>query len=88
MSYENYKMKIECLGPVAVKLGQSEVHAPGHDAWGTVTCDVCGEQFSIGPNRIYASRRTAQDCVRQLETVLAREHEDRKPHMNSYELGD
>lgn len=88
MAYIGYKTKIESLNPVAVKLCQTEVRAPGHDIWGVVTCDACGEQFGIGPDRIYGSRSGERKCVEQLEAMLAEEHGNGQPHRNSYELAD
>jgi hypothetical protein len=88
MAYIGYKAKIESLSPVAVKLCQTEVHAPGHDTWGVVTCDACGEKFCIGPNRIYGSRRGEHKCVEQFEAMLAEEHRKGQAHSNSYELAD
>ncbi len=88
MSYLKYKTKVEPLSPVAIKLGQTEVYAPGHDTWGVVACDVCGERFAIGPNRMYGSRRTDVDCAKDLEEILAEDHNRSRPHPNSFVLPD
>jgi hypothetical protein len=73
-----YDKTIKPLCPVAVKLGQSTLHAPAHDQWRTVTCDVCAEKFAIGPHRIHGSRITAQECAKRLEAQLA-SHQKRWP---------
>lgn len=89
MSYKEYKEKMTCLCPVAIKLGQSEVCAPEHSDWGVVTCDSCDDKFAIGPNRIYGARRKEmQSYVKQLDALLVSDHERKKPHANSYELPD
>ena len=88
MASSKCRQVVTCLCPVAIKLCQTEVHAPDHDTWRTVTCDSCGEKFGVGPNRIYESRRSEQDCVRQLEALLAEDHKKVAPHGNCYELPD
>jgi len=88
MSYKAYDKKIEPLCPVAVKAGQTEVHAPAHETWGVVTCDTCGEKFLIGPNRIYGSRMSAQECAKRLEAFLGEEHSKHRQHPDSYEIPD
>lgn len=81
-------MQIDPLCPVAIKMGQSEVHAPAHETWGTVTCDECDEQFLIGPNRIFGSRITAEEAAKRLEEVFVVEHKAKEKHQNSYVLQD
>jgi hypothetical protein len=88
MLSKGYKHQIDCLSPVAVKRGQIDVCAPDHDTWGIVTCGICGEQFAIGPNRRYGSRRSEQDCVQSLEKALAEDHKRGESHRNWYELPD
>jgi hypothetical protein len=88
MVSKSYKSKITCLCPVAVKVGQEEVCAPGHEIWGTVTCDTCGDQFNIGPNHIYGSRRTERDCAQSLQKSLVEDHKNGVPHRDWYELRD
>jgi hypothetical protein len=85
---EKYKTTLDSLGPVAVKDNQTEVYAPNHDNWRTVACVTCGEQFHIGWNRIYGSRITEQEAVKQLESLLAQDHRNQQPHSNSFELAD
>jgi cysteinyl-tRNA synthetase len=81
-----YMTKITPLCPVAVKLNQSEVHAPDHATWGFVSCDRCEDKFALGPNRIYGSRTSEKECVKQLEDILKTDHQQGRPHANSYEL--
>lgn len=86
MANKDYKGEIRSLSPVAVRTHQREVSAPDHDTWGTVTCDGCKAEFFIGPNRIYGSRTTQAECVKQLEGILAQEHAMNHDHQNIYEL--
>ena len=89
MSHTGYDKKIEPLCPVAVKMGQSAVHAPQHDnTWGAVTCDACGEGFFIGPHRIYGSRIGKEECERRLRALLSEDHRLSRPHANSYDIPD
>ena len=83
---KSYKTSITPLGPVAIKLNQWEVHAPDHDTWGIVSCDDCKDKFALGPNRIFGSRSTEEDCVKQLQDLLKTDHQHGRPHANSYEL--
>ncbi len=87
MSYKTYKTKLDSLCPVAIKLHQMEVHAPGHSTWGILTCDACGDEFGIGPNQIHGSQKTEEECVKQLEAILAEDHRKQQNHRNCYELG-
>ena len=84
--YRKYKSKMDSLSPVAVKLGQHEVHAPGHDHWGVVTCDKCGETFAIGPNRIYGAQLDERACAQQFERLLAQDHRRDEVHADAYEI--
>ncbi len=88
MTFKPYEKKIEPLCPVAVKLNQTAVHAPAHDTWGTVTCDSCADRFLIGPNRVYGSRISAEECAKRLDARLAEDHKHNKAHTDSYELPD
>ena len=88
MNYSKYKTEITPLCPVAIRLGQTEVHASGHSHWGVVTCEGCEAQFVIGPNRIYGSRRTDVDCAKELGAILAEDHRQNRNHQNGYELPD
>jgi hypothetical protein len=87
MSYLRYKEKVECVCPVAVKLGQHEVHAPDHAHWGVVTCG-CGDKFAIGPHRIYGARLTDSECATRFEALLEEDHKQKRVHQNSYEIPD
>lgn len=88
MAFLKYKSQIAPLCPVAVKLGQHEVHAPEHADWGVVSCDSCKDKFAIGPHRLYGARMEAEDAARQLEALLAADHKANREHANSYELPD
>jgi len=89
MGHTGYNKKIEPLCPVAVKMGQSEVHAPEHDnKWSTVACDTCGANFFIGPNRIYGSRISEHECAKRLRALLAEDHRVGRTHTDSYEIPD
>lgn len=84
----SYKTSIYSLRPLAIKLGQLEVHGPDHDTWGIVSCDGCKDRFAIGPNRIYGSRAPKEKCVAELEELLRQDHLNKRPHQNSYEVCD
>jgi hypothetical protein len=86
MTYEPYKKALTTLNPVAVKAGQTEVHAPGHKDWGILTCDECGDKFCIGPSLIYGSRQSEEKCVESLSNKLAEDHKNNRPHQKSYEF--
>jgi len=86
VSYEKYKNRLGSLNPVAVKLGQTEIHAPEHDTWGVLTCNTCGEKFALGPNRIHRNDASEATCVKELESFLVRDHKLNQPHQNSYNL--
>jgi cysteinyl-tRNA synthetase len=81
-----YKRALSTLRPVAIKLNQLEVHAPDHDTWGIVSCDGCKDRFALGPNRIFGSRTSDKDCVKELEDLLKTDHRHGRPHADSYEL--
>lgn len=86
LSEELFKETIRTVCPVAIKAGQREIGAPGHDLLGEVTCDSCGEKFHVAINRFIGPRRTLEDLGKQLETILAGEHLADVEHKNSYEL--
>ena len=85
---EGYRTRVDCLNPVAIKCGQVEVHAPGHETWGEVECDGCGERFKVGYHRIFGSLADEERCVRQLETILKADHGAGRQHENFYYLDD
>lgn len=80
-----YKNQIDPLCPVAIK---KEVHAPAHETWDSVTCKECGDEFIIGPNRIFSSRITAAQAAERIEELLDADHTAKEKHQNSYELPD
>ncbi|WP_446744328.1 hypothetical protein [Silvibacterium acidisoli] len=83
---EPYKEEVNAISPVAIKLDQEGVHAPEHNTWGIVVCDVCGERFALGPHRIYGSRTTEQQCVEELQAILDADHRAQRGHSSSYKL--
>jgi hypothetical protein len=83
-----YRIEIAPTCPVAIKRGQTEVSAPGHETWGTVTCDSCGDNFYIGPNRFFATRQDEKAVAKRFEDFLSRDHADGRTHRNSYEISD
>jgi len=85
---EKYKKRISALCPVAIQLQQFEVHAPEHIMWGIVTCNICGKQFAIGPNRTHGSRVTDVQAAEALTLMLEDDHSLNQPHQNSYEIRD
>jgi transcription elongation factor Elf1 len=84
---KKYKTEIQTLNVVAVKKDQTDVKAPDHDNWGTVTCDSCRAEFLIGPPTLFAVAGTANVYVKKLEEILAGEHTRHQQHQNSYDLG-
>jgi hypothetical protein len=80
--------KFISFNPVAIRLGQHHIYAPDHDTWCTVTCHRCGVAFAVGPNRNLGSIRSRDDCVKQVEDILAKEHEVGNVHLNAYDLGE
>jgi hypothetical protein len=74
------------LSPVAIKKEQTEISAPQHTTWDTLTCPHCSETFFIGPNHIYASRVAKEELSTNLLAALADDHSHHSPHKNSYEF--
>ncbi|MGH9450215.1 MAG: hypothetical protein ACRD11_06680 [Terriglobia bacterium] len=83
-----YKQQVTSPGPIAVKLGQTRVHAPEHLTLGFVTCDVCPEKFAIGPNRLFGSKHDEASCVAELKRILADDHGAARAHLDHYEVLD
>jgi hypothetical protein len=88
MAYTAYSKNIETLCVVAVKLNQTNVHSPSHTTWGVVTCDICGEQFAIGPSRMQGPKISAEECAKRLEALLNEDHKKNRPHADWYEIPD
>ena len=82
-----YDRQEDSINPVAIKAGQHNVNAPGHETWGTVTCNDCGEKFFVGPNRIYSDRTLETKYVEKFEQILAEDHKRSAKHQDSYDLG-
>ncbi|HZQ25305.1 MAG TPA: hypothetical protein VFA89_21130 [Terriglobales bacterium] len=85
---EPYKLEVTPLSPVAIREGQTEVHAPGHDTWDQIACPQCSDIFLLGPNRIFGSRITKQEATKHLLQRLVDDHTQHRNHENSYELPD
>ena len=81
-----YKHALIGLNPVAVRQHQTEVYAPDHTTWSTVSCKDCTAEFAIGPNRIHGARQTEKKCLELLEARLADDHKHNRTHPNSYEF--
>jgi hypothetical protein len=88
MAYTSYSKGIETTCIVAVRLNQTNVHAPSHTMRGIVTCDICGEKFAIGPSRMRGPRISAEECARRLEVLLNEDHKQDRPHADWYEIPD
>jgi hypothetical protein len=80
-----YMREFPGVDPVAVKLDQTEIHAPQHTTWGTVKCESCGEEFGVGCHRLYPTN-TEREYVTKLERILAADHKAGRPHENLYDL--
>ena len=72
---------------IAIKKGSVE-KATGLQEMGTLRCDGCGEEFSIGHSPQFIDMRAAEKQARWLEKVLAEEHERDKKHSDRIELPD
>ena len=83
---EPYKEAVGGANPVAVRLGQMNVNAPGHETWGTVTCDQCDDKFALGQPRTTADARRDEYAAR-LKKILADDHARNTTHRDSYDLG-
>src|SRR5579871_1290707 len=82
-----YKSAVDTMDPVAIKLGQHEVHAPEHDNWGEVIkCDQCKDQFRLGKHRIYGTNMREEECTDALKKTLAADHRNNRPHANRIEF--
>jgi hypothetical protein len=55
---------------------------------GTLRCEVCGEEFFIGHNPMFADEWLADKQAHWLERVLAEEHECDKKYPDRIELPD
>ena len=88
MSSPAYRSEINPLNPVAIKLGQGNVHAPNHETWDVVKCPHCADKFALGPNQIYGSRITKEDATKDLFSLLTDDYNHHRRHQASYELPD
>jgi rRNA maturation protein Nop10 len=71
---------------VAIRKGQSRQTATGLKEMGTLRCDACGEEFSIGHPPPFLDLAVAEKQVRWLEKVLAEEHDRGVKHADRIEL--
>lgn len=53
---KGYARELYSLDPVAIRVEQRRVNAPGHADWGRVTCESCGDTFALGYNRVFGDR--------------------------------
>lgn len=83
-----YERHLHSLGPVAIRLEQRSVNAPGHADWGHVACQSCGDTFALGYNRIFGDKTAETKCVAMFEGILAEEHKQGRLHQDAYELVD
>ena len=82
--YSKYKSQVNTLSPVAIRLGQSQVHAPDHNTWGVVTCDTCKIEFAIGPNRIHGARIGERE-QQLIQILFAVKFVNRRPPHHSFD---
>jgi len=80
--------EIAPLSLIAIKKGQTDISAPRHTTWDTITCPHCSEKYFIGPNRIYSSRVTKEELTKNLLCALTDDHNHDCLHKNSYEFKD
>jgi hypothetical protein len=73
---------------VAIKKGHGKEKLAGFQEMGTLRCDACGEEFSIGHHPAFVDKETAEKQAYWLEKVLAEEHEREKKHPDRIELPD
>jgi hypothetical protein len=73
---------------VAIKKGQSRDKVEGLQEMGTLRCDGCGEEFSIGHAPGSVDKWVAEKQAKWLEKVLAEEHQRDKKHPDRIELPD
>jgi hypothetical protein len=71
---------------VAIRKGQSREKAEGLQEMGTLRCDGCGEEFSIGHHPSSVDKWVAEKQAKWLEKILADEHERDKKHSDRIEL--
>jgi hypothetical protein len=84
---DGYARQIYSPDPVAIRLHQERVNAPGHADWGHVNCQSCGDTFALGYNRIFGNKAAEAKYLARFEDVLADEHQRDQLHQDAYELG-
>jgi hypothetical protein len=86
-----YRSELRNISPVAIKMGQTEVHAAFRDRedWDVVPCPSCSDKFLIGgPHPFFPSRFTRHRVTHDLFSLLAEDHGRGRIHQNSYALWD
>jgi hypothetical protein len=73
---------------VATKKGLGQEKPAGFREMGTLRCDGCGEEFSIGHDPAFVDKWLAEKQAYWLERVLAEEHDRDKKHADRIELPD
>ena len=71
---------------VAIKKGQNRATAPEFKDMGTLRCEVCGEEFSIGHAPTLLDLKIAEKQAHWLEKVLLEEHDRGVKHPDRIEL--
>jgi hypothetical protein len=84
---KDYETQIYSFDPVAIRLRQRHVNAPGHAHWGCVTCEMCDATFAIGYNRIFGDKAAEVRTVQKLREKLSDDHLRQAMHLDAYELG-
>lgn len=84
---EGYATQLYSPDPVAIRLHQERVTAPGHADWGHVTCQSCGDTFALGYNRIFGNKAAEAKYLARFEDILGDEHKRGESHQDAYELG-
>ncbi len=81
------KCDMEYLGvnPIAIRFGQTELHASHHMTLGVVKCGSCGEHFGFGCHKLRPTDKK-EEYAYQVEKLLAADHAAGRPHKIAYEL--
>jgi len=81
-----YKIVFTGTDPVAIKLHQTEIHAPEHTTMGIVKCESCGEEFALGYHRFFPPTETWKQYENRFKQTLVEDHKAERPHANQYNL--
>jgi hypothetical protein len=80
--------EVQKMKAVATKKGLGQEKPAGFREMGTLRCDCCGEEFSIGHDSAFVDKWLAEKQAYWLEKVLAEEHDRDKKHADRIELPD